>query len=278
MITMTRTACWSALISLLALSSVGLLACDSDKQKKAEAQSAAESQSPESTAKTGADDKADKQEDSTGSDNKGDTQTITKDMQSNMSPDDVLKRLKKGNERFVNGEMKNRNLNEQVKATSKGQYPAAAVLGCVDSRVPPETVFDQGIGDIFSARVAGNFANEDVMGSLEFATKVAGSKLVVVLGHTSCGAVKGSCDNVQAGHISSLVDEIQPSVKAVTPEDKTCSSDNTELVDKIAKHNVKRTIERLRSESDILKELEDNGDIKIVGAMYDVSTGNVTFL
>lgn len=203
---------------------------------------------------------------------------LTKEAQSAMTPDKVMAELKAGNERFVKGEPLNRNFSEQVKATSTGQYPAAIVLGCVDSRVPIEIVFDQGVGDVFSARVAGNFVNEDMLGSMEFATAVAGSKLVVVMGHTSCGAVKGACDNVQLGHITDLVNEIGPSVAAAVPEGETCSSENADHVQSVAEHNVQRTIDEIRNQSKVMRELEKAGTIKIVGAMYDVSTGKVSWM
>ena len=202
---------------------------------------------------------------------------MTKQRQSEMTPKEALARLQDGNERFTGEELLDRDLPTQVEETAEGQYPFAAVLGCVDSRVPPEIIFDQGIGDIFSARVAGNFVNDDILGSLEFATKVAGAKVVVVLGHTSCGAVKGACDNVELGHVSSLVKNIRPAVDDVVDEDETCSSEDTETVNTIAEANVERTVEQIRKQSSILKELEDNGEIVIVGAMYDVKTGEVEF-
>ena len=203
--------------------------------------------------------------------------TMTKERQSEMTPEEAIERLQAGNERFVEDGRLDRDLNTQVSETAEGQYPFAAVLGCVDSRVPPEVIFDQGIGDIFSARVAGNFVNDDMLGSLEFATKVAGAKAVVVLGHTSCGAVKGACDNVELGHVSSLVKNIRPAVDDVVDKDETCSSEDTETVNTIAEANVERTVEQMRKQSSILKELEDNGEIAIVGAMYDVKTGEVEF-
>jgi carbonic anhydrase len=203
--------------------------------------------------------------------------TMTKERQSEMTPEEAIQRLQEGNERFVDDGGLDRDLTTQVSETASGQYPFAAVLGCVDSRVPPEVIFDQGIGDIFSARVAGNFVNDDMLGSLEFATKVAGSKAIVVLGHTSCGAVKGACDNVELGHVSSLVKNIRPSVEEVVPEGETCSSEDIDTVNEVAEANVERTIKQIRNESDILKQLEDDGEIAIVGAMYDVKTGEVEF-
>ena len=193
------------------------------------------------------------------------------------TPDSVLAELKAGNERFLSGKSINRNSKEDILTTSKGQYPSAAILSCVDSRVPVELVFDQGIGDVFSARVAGNIVDDEMLGSAEFATKVAGSKLIVVMGHTSCGAVKGACDDVQLGSITKLVSHIKPSVADRTPEGETCSSKNIGLVNEIAVDNVQKQIAKLR-ESPILTQLETDGDVKIVGAMYDVGTGVVKFL
>jgi carbonic anhydrase len=202
---------------------------------------------------------------------------MTQEIQAALTPEQALQTLKDGNERFVSGERINRDLVAQVDATAGGQYPFAVVLGCVDSRVPAELVFDLGVGDVFNARVAGNFVNDDILGSMEFATKVSGAKLIVVMGHTACGAVKGSCENVQLGNISSLVNEIRPSVEAVTPEGETCSAGNIELVDSIAAHNVDRTIAKIRERSEIIAELEQEGSVKIVGAMYDLETGKVKF-
>ncbi|QDG53051.1 carbonic anhydrase [Persicimonas caeni] len=247
--------------------SAALITACSSPEEKAEAESPKESQTAEAQQET----------EPAGEGDEAIKDVMTKESQTAMTPDQALQKLKEGNARYVKGEMTNRDLGAQVQATAAGQYPFAVVLGCVDSRVPHELVFDQGVGDIFSARVAGNFETEDMLGSMEFATKVAGSKVVVVMGHTSCGAVKGSCDNVQLGHISSLVEEIKPAVEDVTPEGETCSSDNTELVNKIAHRNVELTVEDVRERSEILAEMEKAGDIKIVGAMYDISTGKVEF-
>lgn len=195
-----------------------------------------------------------------------------------LTPDQIVSALQAGNARFVAGETIPRDMSAQVVATAAGQFPGAVILSCIDSRVPAEIVFDQGVGDLFSVRVAGNVINPDVIGSIEFATKVAGSKVIVVMGHTSCGAVKGSCDNVQLGHISSLVNYIRPSVEAVVEEGEECSSSNESLVDRVAAHNVDRTIENLRAESEIIRELEASGDVILVGAMYDVASGVVSFV
>jgi carbonic anhydrase len=208
----------------------------------------------------------------------GSAAAMDPEAQSAITSEQVLEALEAGNQRFVDGVSIERDFSSQVEATATGQYPGAVILSCIDSRVPAEIVFDQGVGDVFSARVAGNIIDPHTIGSIEFATKVAGAKLVVVMGHTSCGAVKGSCDNVQLGHISSLVDTIQPSVEAVTPEGETCASSNAALVDEIAAHNVERTLDNLRAESDIISTLESDGDIMLVGAMYDVATGRVTFM
>jgi carbonic anhydrase len=197
--------------------------------------------------------------------------------QAALTPDAVLERLQAGNARFVAGLQTPQDLRAEVAATASGQYPLGFVLSCVDSRVPVESVFDVGIGDVFVGRVAGNFVNDDLLGSMEFATAVAGAKVIVVLGHTACGAVKGACDNVQIGHIASLVNEIQPSVAAVTPEGETCSSSNAAHVDAIATHNVQRTIEEIRASSEILRQREADGQLRIVGGMYDLATGVVTF-
>lgn len=212
----------------------------------------------------------------------GASETVTTALDSNrqaaMKPDDVLRELQAGNQRFVENTMVKRDLREQVKATASGQYPAAVVLSCIDSRIPTEMVLDQGIGDIFNARVAGNIVNKEILGSMEFATAVAGAKLVVVMGHTACGAVKGACDGVQLGNVTSLVDNIQPSVQAVTAEAGSCQSKDAGVVDSVATHNVGRTIEEIRKQSEILANLEREGKIKIVGAMYDIGTGKVSFM
>ncbi|MCB9538500.1 MAG: carbonic anhydrase [Myxococcales bacterium] len=198
--------------------------------------------------------------------------------QAALTPDAALQRLVDGNARFVAGETLRRDLSLQVQQTAAAQHPAAIVLSCVDSRIPTERVFDQGIGDIFNARVAGNFVNDDMLGSMEFATKVAGAKLVVVMGHTSCGAVKGACDAVDLGHVNSLVKAIQPSVQAVAAQGTPCTSKQPASVDRVATHNVERTLEDIRQRSPILADLERSGAIRIVGAMYDVASGKVTFM
>lgn len=202
----------------------------------------------------------------------------TRESQAAMTPQNSLDALKSGNERYTNGNMHERDFIEQVKATADGQYPHAVVLSCIDSRIPTEIVFDQGVGDIFNARIAGNFVNDDILGSMEFACNVAGSKLIVVLGHTSCGAVKGACDDVELGKLTQMLEKIEPAVEAVeTPEDEARNSSNIAFVDEVARKNVDFTIEDIRKGSEVLSEMHDNGEIDIVGAMYDVKTGKVEF-
>ncbi len=203
----------------------------------------------------------------------------TRETQATMTPQKSLQFLKEGNQRFQNNLKANRNLLEQVNDTSDGQFPFATILSCIDSRVSAELVFDQGLGDIFSVRIAGNFVNEDILGSMEFACKLAGTKLIVVLGHTSCGAVKGACDNAKMGNLTKLIEKITPAVNAVAePKDaKLRNSSNLEFVDSVAVKNVQLTIDRIHKESPILTEMEKNGEILIIGAMYDINTGEVTF-
>lgn len=203
----------------------------------------------------------------------------TRETQATLTPQKALQYLKEGNVRFQNNLKANRNLLEQVNDTSEGQFPFATILSCIDSRVSAELVFDQGLGDIFSVRIAGNFVNEDILGSMEFACKLAGTKLIVVLGHTSCGAIKGACDHAEMGNLTKLIQKITPAVNAVTePSDESLrTSKNLEFVDEVAKKNVLLTIERIRKESPILQEMEVMGEIKIVGAMYDIGSGMVDF-
>ncbi len=203
----------------------------------------------------------------------------TKESQSTMTPDKALQFLIEGNERFQNNLKANRNLLQQMNARRDGQFPFATILSCIDSRVSAELVFDQGLGDIFSVRIAGNFVNEDILGSMEFACKLAGTRLVVVLGHTSCGAIKGACDHARLGNLTKLIEKIEPAVYAVTePFDQDQrNSKNIDFVDQVAVKNVELTIERIRKESPVLADMELFGDIKIVGAMYDISNGAVNF-
>lgn len=203
----------------------------------------------------------------------------TKETQAAITPSSALQLLKDGNRRFVEHNMVSRNLNEQVQDTSGGQYPFATVLHCIDSRVSAELVFDQGIGDVFSIRIAGNFVNEDILGSMEFACKLAGTKIIVVLGHTSCGAVKGACDHARLGNLTALINKLEPAVDAVSePTDVSQrNSSNLDFVNAVAKKNVEMTIDNIRNQSPVLKEMEDQGEINIVGGMYDISNGKVTF-
>ncbi len=203
----------------------------------------------------------------------------TKETQAAMTPKSALEELKQGNDRFTGKNMANRDLIDQVKDTSSGQFPFATVLSCIDSRVSSELIFDQGIGDIFSIRIAGNFVNEDILGSMEFACKLAGTKLLVVLGHTSCGAVKGACDHARMGNLTTLVNKIEPAVEAVkepTDADKRNSS-NLDFVNRVAEKNVQMTLDNIRDRSEILREMEEAGDIMLVGGMYDISNGRVNF-
>lgn len=203
--------------------------------------------------------------------------TQTAATQAAMSPAEALQALKDGNARFLSGDMLNRDLGDQVEQTASGQYPFAVVLGCIDSRVPPELVFDQGIGDIFSPRIAGNFVNTDILGSMEFATRVAGSKVIVVLGHTACGAVKGACDHVELGNLTHTLANIAPAVYAVNDVEGERNSSNTEFVNKVAHTNVEMTVDNIVERSAVIREMVESGDLLVVGAMHDVSTGEVTF-
>ena len=205
--------------------------------------------------------------------------THTKQSQSEMTPELSLQYLKEGNIRFQDNVRISRNLNEQVKETSTGQFPYATVLSCIDSRVSSELIFDQGMGDLFSVRIAGNFINEDILGSMEFACKLAGTKLVVVLGHTACGAVKGACDHARLGNLTALINKIEPAVEAVKePADESVrNSKNIDFVNSVAEMNVRMSIENIRNQSPVLVEMENNKEIKIIGGMYDISNGNVTF-
>lgn len=203
----------------------------------------------------------------------------TKETQAQMTPNGALQALKNGNKRFIEDLKVNRDLLEQVKDTSEGQYPFATILSCIDSRVSSELIFDQGFGDVFSARIAGNFVNQDILGSMEFACKLAGTKLVVVLGHTSCGAVKGACDNAELGNLTAMLDNIKPAVNAVElPKDNSLrNSTNLNFVNDVARKNVELTIDKIVSDSPVLAEMKKKEEIEIVGAMYDISTGVVTF-
>jgi carbonic anhydrase len=191
-----------------------------------------------------------------------------------MTPGAALERLKEGNARFVAGKRASRDLRAQVKATAEGQYPFAAILSCMDSRTSAELVFDQGIGDIFSVRVAGNIIDEDDLGSLEYAAKVAGARLLVVLGHTSCGAVHGAADDVKLGNLTLLLEKIRPAIEAAGPRG---SSKDHAYLDRVAELNVRESMKELRTKSSVLRELLDGGKVGLAGGMYDVATGRVVF-
>ncbi len=207
------------------------------------------------------------------------TATQTKNTQAEITPSVAIDLLKDGNARFVENKQVGRNLLQQVDDTSKGQFPFATVLSCIDSRVSSELIFDQGIGDIFSVRVAGNFVNEDILGSMEFACKLAGTKVIVVLGHTSCGAVKGACDDAKLGNLTAMLAKITPAVNGVEqPTDAAQrNSSNIEFVNEVAKKNVHLNIARILDESPVLAEMVNEGAIEIIGGMYNIHTGKVEF-
>jgi len=204
----------------------------------------------------------------------------TRETQAAMTPEKARQRLVEGNERFRAGRRLERDLLAQVEGTRGGQWPFAAILSCIDSRVPPELVFDLGIGDVFSARIAGNFVNDDLLGSLEFACQVAGAKLIVVLGHRHCGAIKGACDGVELGHLTGMLAHLKPAVEATSgPADPAeRSSSNAEFVQAVARTNVHRTVQAIPERSAVLAELLAAQQIDVVGALYDVETGAVEFL
>jgi carbonic anhydrase len=197
----------------------------------------------------------------------------TKEIQSKLSAQEVLEILKEGNQRFLNQAPKSRNLLEQVNTTSTGQFPLAVVISCIDSRVPTEMVFDQGIGDIFCVRVAGNVINQDVLGSVEFACKVAGVKLIVVMGHTSCGAVKGACNDVELGNLTGLLNKIKPAISIVA--NRGVAANDAGFVDEVALENVQVSLDTILNDSPVLKEMVDNHEVKCAKGMYSVQTGEV---
>ena len=203
--------------------------------------------------------------------------TLTKEMQAAITPSVALALLKEGNKRFVSNLKVNRNLLQQANETSDGQHPFAVILSCIDSRTSAELIFDQGLGDIFSVRIAGNIVNEDILGSMEFACKVAGSKIIVVLGHTKCGAVKGACDHVEMGNLTALLSKIRPAVddEVLTKEHR--HSNNAVFVENVATINVKRTVRAIMERSPILKEMIESGQIGIIGGTHDITTGQVSF-
>lgn len=204
-------------------------------------------------------------------------ETLTKEAQDLITPRGAIEKLKRGNERFINNLKSNRDLLKQVNETSDSQYPFAFILSCIDSRTSAELIFDQGLGDIFSCRIAGNVLNEDILGSMEFACKVAGCKLVMVLGHTGCGAIKGACDHVELGNLTGLLNKIKPAIEQETSIDQERHGNNNEFVNKVTELNIRNTIERIEKESPIIKEMHDKGEIAIIAGMYNVSTGKVDF-
>ena len=196
-----------------------------------------------------------------------------------MTPRIAVETLKEGNRRFLTRSPIQRNLLTQMKDTAEGQFPFAAILSCIDSRVPPELIFDQGIGDVFSIRIAGNVISDDVLGSMEFACRIAGAKLILVMGHTGCGAVKGAADAVKLGHLTGLVEKIRPALQA---DDEPAqahlrNSSNRDFVNRAAERNVLLSVDALRTRSPLLREMEEGGDIGIIGAMYDVAAGSVEY-
>ena len=201
----------------------------------------------------------------------------TQEKQASLTPKKALQILKEGNNRFVNNLKANRNLLEQAGYTAEGQFPFAIILSCIDSRTSAELIFDQGLGDIFSVRIAGNIINEDILGSMEFACKVAGSKIIVVLGHTKCGAVKGACDHIEMGNLTALLNKIKPAVYDEKTEIENRNSSNASFVEKVTTINVKRTVQGIMDRSLILKEMIEKGEIGIVGGTHDISSGQVTF-
>ena len=203
--------------------------------------------------------------------------THTQETQETLTPEIAIQILQEGNERFVRNLKANRNLLQQVNETAAGQFPFAAILSCMDSRTSAELIFDQGLGDIFSIRVAGNVVNQDILGSLEFACKAAGSKLVLVMGHTKCGAITGAVNQVEMGNLTSLLNKIKPAIEQVTETTDERAGKNDDFVQLVTEKNVHLTINKIRQESPLLAEMEDQGNIKIIGALYDVETGIVKF-
>lgn len=203
--------------------------------------------------------------------------TLTKEMQAAITPSIALNLLKEGNKRFVSNLKVNRNLLQQANETSDGQHPFAVILSCIDSRTSAELIFDQGLGDIFSVRVAGNIVNEDILGSMEFGCKVAGAKIIVVLGHTRCGAIKGACDHIEMGNLTALLTKIRPAVDEETQTTENRTSDNPDFVENVSTINVMRTVKAITERSPILKEMIETGQIGIVGGTHDIATGEVAF-
>lgn len=203
--------------------------------------------------------------------------TLTKEMQAAITPVMALELLKEGNKRFVNNLKINRNLLQQANETSDGQHPFAVILSCIDSRTSVELIFDQGLGDVFSIRIAGNIINEDILGSMEFGCKIAGAKLIVVLGHTRCGAIKGACDHIEMGNLTGLLNKIKPAVHDEKTVNENRDSSNDDFVEKVAAINIRRTVRSVIESSPILKEMIETGAIGIIGGSHDITTGQVTF-
>lgn len=202
---------------------------------------------------------------------------MTQAAQASLTPQQALQKLKDGNARFVENKMRARDLNAKVIATAEGQYPLAMILSCIDSRQPIELVFDQGIGDVFSARVAGNVVNADILGSMEFACKVMGSKVITVVGHSNCGAIKGACDGVELGNLTGLLRKIEAAAHTVPPDGQPRTSKNLDFVERVAAANVHLVTQQIRAQSPILTDMLDKGQIMLVGGMYDLNTGKVEF-
>lgn len=203
---------------------------------------------------------------------------VTKDIQQQLTPNQVLKRLKQGNQRFVNQGMHKIDYIKKAKLTAAGQHPAAIIFSCIDSRVPPEIVFDQAVGNIFVTRIVANVLNADVLGGMEFATKLAGAKLVVVMGHDSCGAVAGACVDAKLGHLSQLLNKIKPAIEQAKKQYGKLECNNPQFIDTAATDNVRNVVSDIKKRSPVLDALIKKGKLKIVGAMYHLSTGKVTFL
>ena len=203
--------------------------------------------------------------------------TLTKEIRDSITPLQAIELLKNGNKRFVDNLKMNRNLLQQVNETSDGQHPFAVILSCIDSRTSAELIFDQGLGDVFSVRIAGNIQNEDILGSMEFPCKAAGAKIVVVLGHTRCGAVKGACDDVKMGNLTALLNKLKPAIEAEKTETAERNAKNSDFVEKVASLNVRITKQQILNNSPTLKDMIVQGEIALIGGMYDVETGAVDF-
>lgn len=203
--------------------------------------------------------------------------TLSKENQQNLTPEQALHILKEGNKRFTNNLKANRNLQQQVEETSRNQFPIATILSCMDSRTSAELIFDKGIGDIFSIRIAGNVLNNDILGSMEFGTKVVGTKIILVLGHTKCGAVAGACDNIEMGNLTQLLEKIKPAIDAVHEIKENRTSSNETFLTKVTVKNIHIVIDQIRKSSPIITEMENQGAIQIVGGLYDVTSGEVVF-